>query len=328
MTRDPSHRDRCPRRARLAAAVAALALVGLAVPGATPPAAAEPTITLTDADAPLGLATDHARNRFWVLSEESGTLRLHAFTGDGQAEGTMSARDRLVDGQALAFVDGEAYVGDIGGSRGEVVVYRVTEPWPGTEINHAAALTLAYPDGAHDAAALFVDANHRIGVVTRGDAPGVYLADEGAAAGQTAGLTRVTDAPADVTDATALVDGRVVLRTATELVALDPASWTELGRAGIEGEQSGHAVTETVSSGRVLTGLADDTALVATDVPGPAPADPTAEPTREPPAPAASTDGETEAESTRTFAQTGTTTAIVAALAVSAVAAMVVLLRR
>lgn len=315
-----------PRVRRLAVAGAALAVLGLTAP-ATPAWSAEPAVTLPGARAPLGMAVDHARNRYWLLTARSGVLTLHAYTGDGQDEGSMTSRDRLTDAQGLAFVDGVAYVGDIGGRRSEVRVYGVTEPWPGTEINLAPALTLTYPDGAHDAAALFVDANHRVGVVTRGDAPGIYLAPQGSGLGQSAALERVADAPADITDATVLVDGRVVLRTGSLLIAMNPAGWGTLGQAEVGVEETGHALAEAITPGRIMTGLSAENALSVSDVPGPAPADATAEPTREPAGPATSPEP-SEQEATRSFPQTGTTAAIVAALVASALAAVVVLLRR
>lgn len=90
-------------------------------------------------------------------------------------------------------------------------------PLPGTRINRSITIALAYPDGAHDAAIL-VNANQRLFVVTRGKNGALRRPENrGARAWQTTAapvnkLTRVAGAPEDVTDATVLVDGRFALR--------------------------------------------------------------------------------------------------------------------
>ncbi|WP_454226042.1 hypothetical protein [Propioniciclava flava] len=110
------------------------------------------------------MATDHARGRYWVLDKSSGRLTLTAIKPDGTVEGTMNSRDNLTNAQALAFDSGEAYVGDMGeAGEDQVTVYRVTEPWPGTEILKAIAYPLTYPDGGHDAAAILVESFSHLG---------------------------------------------------------------------------------------------------------------------------------------------------------------------
>lgn len=317
----PGHRPRIARR--IAAAAAALALVGAPVVAPASARAAEPAFALQGTRPPLGLATDHARDRYWVLTSTSGRLTLQAYTATGVLEGQMNSRDTVTNAQALAFVGGEAYVGDIGGSRPSVVVYRVTEPWPGTEINHAPSYRLAYPDGRHDAAALLVDSNRRLYVITAGNGAGIYRAPADPVAGGESALERVADAPAGVTDGVVLMDGRFVLRTDTQLHTLNPADWSTLGVADIGVAETGRAITQTADEAGVLTGMDAERRLSVSAIPGPAPAQPTAQPTRVPADTSAAV-----GEDTRTYAQTGTTTAIVAALAVAALAVVVVLLRR
>jgi hypothetical protein len=71
------------------------------------------------------------------------------------------------------------YIGDIGDNRGKrkrITVYRVAEPAPGdaatdpVQVFHA-----AYPDGAHDAEALFVTADADVFIITKGDPGPVAL---------------------------------------------------------------------------------------------------------------------------------------------------------
>lgn len=309
---------------RAAAGAAALALLAAPAICPAPAHAAGAAFPLDGGKPPLGLATDHGRDRYWVLTASSGRLVLHSYAADGTHEGQMNSRDNLTNAQALAYVDGEAYVGDIGGPRAAVVVYRVTEPWPGTEINHAVSYGLAYPDGKHDAAALLVDEDHRFYVVTTGDGAGVYRAQVDPPAGAESALERVADAPDGVTDGVVLVDGRFVLRTASQVFVLDPEDWSTLATADLGIEETGRAVTQTADEASLLTGMDAEHRLSTSAIPGPAPAEPTAKPTRM----ATDTNTSNTPSDTRTFAQTGTTTALGAALGVAALAAIVVLLKR
>lgn len=310
------------RTLRLLLAAAGLTAV---LAAATPAYAAEPAFELGNNAAPLGMGTDVARDRYWVLNDRSGQLTLHAWTGGGGDEGKMNSRDRVGNVQAMAFVGGEAWVGDIGGRRSEVTVYRVTEPWPGTEILNAPAYRFAYPDGQQSSFAMMVDASLRIFIVTTGDRPGIYAAPEQLDAATVQPLVRVADAPVGVTDATVLADGRWVLRSASTLYTLDPATHAVLGEAEIGVEEKGQSLTPTVDGTGVLTGAGTRGVLNVHPIPGPppgtqAPAAPTKAPATSAPA--------AEGDEPATYAQTGTTTAIVAALAVAVVSAIVVLLRR
>jgi len=308
---------------RFAAGVAALAARGVAL---APAAAAEPAFTLADARAPLGLATDHGRERYWVLSSSSGLLRLHAFGADGAAQGSMNSRDSVTNAQALAWVDEQAWVGDIGGRRSEVSVWLVPAPWPGTEINHAPRYRLAYPDGAHTASALLVDANQHVFVVTSGDEPGIYRAPDGMGTDSVNELTWVADAPDGVTDGVVLIDGRIVVRTATTVYTLDPTSYEVLGEAEIGEDQRGQSITQGLDQSTVLTAAGTGGEVTAVTVPGVAPARPTATTTR-PPTTRRPVEAADPAD-TRTFEQTGTTVAFVAGVALAVLAAAVVLVRR
>ena len=309
---------------------ALLLLVLLVVFGAllsgAPPARAAEAFTLEGRAAPLGMATDHARDRYWVLERASGRLQITAIGADGMVQGRMSSRDTVSSAQGLAFWDGEAWVGDIGGRREQVVVLRITEPWPGTEIRNAVPYALTYPDGRHDAAALLVDGDHRLHVVTRGEGAGVYRAPADPSSSGPNALERVADAPsAEITDGVVLQDGRWVLRDATTLYTLDPASLAVVDESAIGVEERGRSVTESLTLGSVLTALGPAGEVTSTAVSGPTPsASPTARPVRTvaPPAEAGTPDP------TRTFEQTGTTTAMTAALVLAGLAAVVVLFRR
>lgn len=307
---------------------ALILLLILVVAGAmlsAPPVKADEVFRLQTSSAPVGMATDHTRGRYWFLDKSSGRLTLTAVKPDGTVEGSMNSRDSLTNAQALAFESGEAYVGDIGGRRSTVTVYQVTEPWPGTEILKAIAYPLSYPDGAHDAAAILVDAHHRISIVTKGPQAGIYQASAEPTRDAASPLTRVADAPDGVTDGVVLLDGRIVLRTATTVVTLDPSSYASLGEAAIDGGERGQSITQAIDLGQALTAAGSGGVVNSVAIPGPAPATATPRPSR-------STTPQTQAtapeEENRTFAQTGTTAAIAVAAALAAIAGLVVILRR
>ncbi|HHU37830.1 MAG TPA: hypothetical protein GXZ45_00845 [Propionibacterium sp.] len=302
-----------------------LVAIGALLSGAPPARAAEP-FTLEGRDAPVGLATDHERDRYWLLDRASGRLQLTAVGADGVVQGRMTSRDTLSNARALAFWDGEAWVGDIGGSRESVVVLNVIEPWPGTEILNALPHELTYPDGAHDAAALLVDGDHRVHVVTTGEGAGIYRAPTDPSTEGPSALERIADAPADVTDATVLLDGRWVLRTPTRVLTLDPGTHATLGEAEVTVEERGQVVTQALDTREVLTALGPAGEVTALAIPGPVPTTtPKPRPTRTAVVPVAADD---EPDPTRRFEQTGTTMALTAALGLAGLAALVVLFRR
>lgn len=292
----------------------------------TPPARADEAFRLPATSVPVGMATDHARGRYWLLERPTGRLTLHAVAADGTDKGEMNSRDTLTNAQALAFESGEAYVGDVGGRRAEVVINQLTEPWPAHEILRAIPYRLAYPDGPHEAAAIFVTAGHRLHVVTRGPGAGIYQAPENPSTTEANALSRLADVPDGVTDATALLDGRVAVRTASELLVLDPASWATLGRTPIDGSERGQVLTESTTPGVLLTAVGPEGVVSRVQAPGPAPVTPASpRPTTKAPAPQSQA---SEREENRSFEQTGTTFAMGAALVVALLAAGFVLVRR
>ena len=304
---------------------ALILLLVLVVAGAllsAPPVRADEAFKLASST-PVGMATDAARGRYWVLDKTSGKLTLTAVKPDGTVEGTMSSRDTLSNAQGLAFESGEAYIGDIGGKRAQVTIYQVTEPWPGTEILKAIAYPLSYPDGSHDAAAILVDADHRLSVITKGPHAGVYQAPVNPN-NQGNQLARVADAPDGVTDAATLLDGRIVLRTATELITWD-ATRAEVGRAAIAGQEKGQALTQAIDPNQVLAAAGAGGQVEELAVPGPAPVTTTPRPSR---VPNAQTQATADPAENRTFAQTGTTASVAIAAALAAIAGLVVVLRR
>jgi hypothetical protein len=179
-----------------------------------------------------------AKNRatLWLNNDSGDSARVFAVAPDGSRRGTYALSGaEAIDWEDLAIGPGPnagapyLFVGDIGDNgekRPNIVVYRVAEPevaGDGGEhtLTGVDALTLQYPDGAHDAEALMADP--RTGalyiVIKRltGGAAAVYRAPADLAGGSTTTLTKVgeIDLPrvplaASVTAADISRDGAVI----------------------------------------------------------------------------------------------------------------------
>jgi hypothetical protein len=118
----------------------------------------------------------------WVLND-SGEPVVTALNADGSVLGRVRLEGaEIVDWEDIALARcGERsclYVGDIGDnkqSRDRITIYRATEPAPGDASAAAEAFSGVYPDGAHDAEALFVTPDGSMFVITKGDAGPIAL---------------------------------------------------------------------------------------------------------------------------------------------------------
>lgn len=236
---------------RLAAAVVAGTALALQV---APVALADGDFSTSTAPPLVGLASDADRGVYWTAARNSPTV--YALGPDGKQLGQVGLDEQVTDVEAVTYRNAHLYVGDIGGSRERVNVLRIGSFGYGSTVTPR-VYTLAYPDGAHDSGAMAVSHSGRIYLVTRGSRPGIYrTSTELASGGTTNELTRVADAPANVTDATFSADGnKLVLRTLTGLVVINPYTITQTAAAPLGTDQQGLAVT---------TPLADSTSATAT----------------------------------------------------------------
>ena len=165
---------------------------------------------------------------FWTYND-SGDPLLYAVDSDGRTAGGVRVTGAAVeDWEDVALAPCPAggdclYVADIGDNDAErpsVTVYRVPEPAPGAaESAPAEAIHLRYPDGPHDAEAMFV-LGGAVHVVTKGESGPVALY-RASQTGAEATLERVRVLSPDkvgrrerITGADASPDGRwVVMRT-------------------------------------------------------------------------------------------------------------------
>jgi hypothetical protein len=256
------------------------------------------TITNAQLTEISGLAPGRSNTGIWWVHNDSGDqARLYALNNKGQLLAKYNVKEaKNVDWEDLASGPGSAghpalYIADTGNnnlSRSELVIYRVSEPRlaptaPKTvltgETAAAEAFPFRYPDGKHDAEALFVDPQSgRPYLVTKKMNPpcAVYRFPLPLQPGKTITLEKVAGQAvkaisqlALVTGATASPDGRrVAIRTYFTAI--------ELTRAGSRFESIFNAEPLTIKiplepQGEAISYTADGKALLTTSERLPAP---------------------------------------------------------
>jgi hypothetical protein len=144
----------------------------------------------------------------WAHNDSGDTARLFAITPSGATRAVYTLTGATaIDWEDMAIGPGPAsgtpylYAGDIGDNaqaRSDVAVYRVPEPTVtdggAQPLAGVDRLTLRYPDGPHDAEAMFVDPRsgelYLIQKSIGGGAVGIYRAPANLAAGSTTVMTR------------------------------------------------------------------------------------------------------------------------------------------
>ena len=230
------------------AAVVALAVVVTACVDGAPASAERASLDVCTADGatkPLsGLpeASGAALSRrtpgvIWSHND-SGQPLLHAVDASGQSRGRVRIPNATVedweDVSVAACPGGSClYVADIGDNnraRRSVTIYRIPEPQPqDTASAQPDVFTAVYPDGAHDAEALFVAADE-VFIVTKDVTAGLYRFPTPLRAGAAMMLERVTSLPLRrVTDAETSSDGAwVAVRTNDAVVFFPTADLTRV----------------------------------------------------------------------------------------------------
>lgn len=167
--------------------------------------------THNDSDDPILFAVDH---------EGRTAGRVHLAGASVEDWEDVAAAPCPGGGNCLYVAD----IGDNDADRPSVTVYRVPEPAPdASESAPATAIRLRYPDGAHDAEALFVHGG-AIYIVTKGESGPIAIYRAPADASGEATLERIrvlseekVERPMRITSADASADGRwIVLRTLRE----------------------------------------------------------------------------------------------------------------
>lgn len=300
------------------------------------PAVAE-DLVLPDAGAAVtGVAWDDSGDRLFAVSEVHGASIL-IIDAAGEKRGNLDFSAQPESVQGLALHDGNLYVGDIGGDRDEITVFRMSAEAGEQKYR---AYKFAYPDGSHDAKALLVSGKGRIYIVTAGENAGVYRAELELSRDGVNKLTRSADAPDGVTDATFLPDGAtIIMRTAAGLAKVDAYSWETTATVSYVGAPEGESVTAK-GEGAILVGAQTlreeevpdgDTERVISAEASPTPSQSPAPPAESGAAPEPSQPaGETPPDQSQGAkpALGGTKLALAAAAALALCCGLVVLLRR
>jgi hypothetical protein len=206
-------------------------------------------VQLPDLPEASGVAVSHRTPRVLWSHNDSSEPVVFALDSTGAVLGRVRvAGADVANWEAVAVgpcLGGSClYVADIGdnnANRPRVTVYRVPEPAPGETVTRPAeALHATYPDGAHDAEALFATPEGDLFIVTKGETGPIalYRFPRPLRAGPTVRLERIAVLGGRVkkkdriTDAGASPDGRwIALRTRDAVTFYRTADLTA-GRRG------------------------------------------------------------------------------------------------
>ena len=211
------------------------AFQGFAQRGSEPCRLDRPVVLLQEIPEGSGIAMSRRSAGVLWAHNDSGDATVFGLDTNGAIKGRVRVANAQVDDWEDLAVGpcpkGSClYIGDIGdnsGKRQRITVYRTPEPNPGDASTEAAeAFHAIYPDGAHDAEALFVTPEADVFVVTKMEGV-VYRFPKPLRAGTTVKLERVSTVDtrnvagpkkaakdSRITGAAASPDGRwVVLRT-------------------------------------------------------------------------------------------------------------------
>jgi hypothetical protein len=226
-------------------------------PGTTPCLIDGQLTPMPDLPEASGIAVSRqVPGRLWTHND-SGQATLFALDGQGTVTARVGVTGAAVDDwEAIAAgpcPDGSclfvADIGDNGAKRQSVTLYRIAEP-AANEASVAVAdvIEMTYPDGAHDAEALFVTQDGTVVIVTKGETGpvNVYRVPANAPPGAAVTLERIGasiqgQAARDqrITDGAASPDGQwVALRSRTSLVFYRTADflkgqWREVSRVDL-----------------------------------------------------------------------------------------------
>lgn len=239
-------------------------LVASLLVGATGRAAADSTVAFTVNDSRItrssGLTVDPDDNVYWTVNNSAGGGRAFALDDSGRVRGTINFRAKVVDVEAVHYVDHALYIADIGDKRADrrfVTVYVLYQPQPDNAVVLYRAYDFAYPDGPHDAATMLISGSGQIYLVTKEAHGGIYQAPAAPSRTDVNPLTRVGDAPPYVTDGQFLTDGRIALRSYVDVSILDPNRDDKVvARAATPFQPQGESLTQSLDGSSLLLGSA------------------------------------------------------------------------
>jgi hypothetical protein len=240
-------------------------------------------VRLRDLPEASGVAASRRTPGLFWAHNDSGEPVIFALDLQGAIKGRVRVTGASVDdwediavgpcpqGSCVYIAD----IGDNSGTRKHITLYRVAEPTPGdAATSPVEAFQAAYPDGPHDAEALFVAGDSDVFLITKGD-PGpvaLYRFSRPLASGTTLQLQRIgepiagprIEAKDRPTAADLSPDGQWVAVRTTHWVAfyrttdLIGGRWHEVFRTDVSGlrEPRGEGVTFAGNDTVILVGEA------------------------------------------------------------------------
>jgi hypothetical protein len=125
------------------------------------------TILIGDINEVSGVvASRRTAGMFWIEEDSGNPARLTGVRLNGTELASIAVEGATnLDWEDIAVARGRVWLADIGDNlliRSSIAVYSFPEPEPSTQRVVADRLTLTYPDGPHNAEALFVDGRRRM----------------------------------------------------------------------------------------------------------------------------------------------------------------------
>lgn len=239
----------------------ALVLAGLTLGLWPAVAAAEDAVAFTIADSRItessGLAADLDAGLYWTVNDSGDSGLAYAITPAGKVRGTLGFRVAPVDIEAIAFSNNRLYLGDIGDNqaeRREITVYYFDNARPNNQITTYNSWDFRYPDGRHDAEALLVSPTGRLYIVTKGGDGAIYVAPKAPSSVEVNKLTKVADAPDQVTDGVFLPDGSMALLTYGSVEVVDAKTYQTVARAKITKQKQAESLSLSLDGSSLLVG--------------------------------------------------------------------------
>lgn len=194
-----------------------------------------------------GLALSRGAPPRLFTINDSDRPAIHVLNVDGSRRGIVAVAGATVedweDVTVARCASGSClYVADIGdnnSSRRRITVYRMPEPKDGDRLARAERFDAVYPDGAHDAEAMFADAGGRLYLITKeARGAGLYAFPPELTGGRVNRLERVaridggrnSTAFSRITDAETSADGRTVYVRSNDALFVVPVSSLLEGR--------------------------------------------------------------------------------------------------
>jgi hypothetical protein len=239
------------------AIAAALLLAGL-----LPSTAFAQNVAFTVKDARIlsssGLARDVNAGLYWTANETGDRGVVYGLTTTGAVRGTLNYRAKPVDVEGLAVVNDTLYVGDIGDrtrTRGLITVYRFDNPRAtGLTVTYR-SYDFAFRDGPKDAETLLVTESGRILLVTAGKNAAIYAGPRQPSRQVLNRLTKVADAPDNITDGAFLPGGKkIALRSNRTVYILDASSYETVVSAQLSTQSKGKSLAISLDGESLLLG--------------------------------------------------------------------------